>query len=110
MKETEFSESYINDGYITGDDFTGVVVKSGGFSGVVIKSGDSERNTIAGAVWNRTSLIDIMIAGLSAKAVHGASAFSYPIIILPFISSAFVPTKSMQPVVRVFAENQPGPR
>jgi len=47
------------------------------------------------------------IAGLSAKSVDGAGAFAYPIIYLPFISSAFVPTKSMPPVVRAFAENQP---
>ncbi len=47
------------------------------------------------------------IAGLSAKSIDGASAFSYPIIFLPFISSAFVPTASMPFVVRVFAENQP---
>lgn len=47
------------------------------------------------------------IAGLSAKSVDGASAFAYPILFLPFISSAFVPTKSMPPVVRAFAENQP---
>jgi ABC-2 type transport system permease protein len=47
------------------------------------------------------------IAGLSAKTVEGASAFSYPIIFLPFISSAFVPTESMPTVVRAFAENQP---
>ncbi|MEK3969108.1 ABC transporter permease [Paenibacillus odorifer] len=47
------------------------------------------------------------IAGLSAKSVDGATAFSYPIIFLPFISSAFVPTESMPPVVRAFAENQP---
>jgi len=47
------------------------------------------------------------IAGLSAKSVDGAGAFSYPLIFLPFISSAFVPTKSMPKVVRAFAENQP---
>lgn len=47
------------------------------------------------------------IAGLSAKSVEGASAFSYPLIFLPFISSAFVPTDSMPRVVRAFAENQP---
>lgn len=47
------------------------------------------------------------IAGLSAKTVDGASAFSYPIIFLPFISSAFVPTESMPTIVRIFAENQP---
>lgn len=48
-----------------------------------------------------------VIAGLSAKTVDGASAFSYPIIFLPFISSAFVPTESMPTIVRIFAENQP---
>ncbi len=47
------------------------------------------------------------IAGLSAKSVDGVGAFSYPLIFLPFISSAFVPTESMPPVVRAFAENQP---
>jgi ABC-2 type transport system permease protein len=47
------------------------------------------------------------IAGLSATSIDGASAFSYPLIFLPFISSAFVPTASMPPVVRAFAENQP---
>ncbi|MFD3402075.1 ABC transporter permease [Kribbella sp. NPDC058693] len=48
-----------------------------------------------------------VIAGLSAKSVDGASAFSYPLIFLPFLSSAFVPTETMPTVVRVFAENQP---
>ncbi|MBD3919181.1 ABC transporter permease [Paenibacillus sp. PR3] len=47
------------------------------------------------------------IAGLSARTVDGASAFSYPLIFLPFISSAFVPTDSMPTAVRIFAENQP---
>jgi ABC-2 type transport system permease protein len=48
-----------------------------------------------------------VIAGLSAKTVDGASAFSYPLIFLPFISSAFVPTASMPGPVAWFAENQP---
>jgi len=47
------------------------------------------------------------IAGLTGKSVEGASAFSYPLIFLPFISSAFVPTDSMPKVVRAFADNQP---
>ena len=47
------------------------------------------------------------IAGLKAKSVDGAGAFSYPLIFLPFISSAFVPTASMPGPVRAFAENQP---
>ena len=48
-----------------------------------------------------------VIAGLSAKTVDGASAFSYPLIFLPFISSAFVPTSSMPGPVAWFADNQP---
>ena len=48
-----------------------------------------------------------VIAGLSASTVDGASAFSYPIIFLPFVSSAFVPTGTMPGPVRAFAENQP---
>jgi ABC-2 type transport system permease protein len=48
-----------------------------------------------------------VIAGLSAKSVDGASAFSYPLIFLPFISSAFVATATMPGPVRAFAENQP---
>ena len=48
-----------------------------------------------------------VIAGLSAKSTDGAGAFAYPIIFLPFISSAFVPTATMPGPVRAFAENQP---
>lgn len=48
-----------------------------------------------------------VIPGLTAKSVDGASAFSYPLILLPFVSSAFVPTGSMPGPVRVFADNQP---
>jgi ABC-2 type transport system permease protein len=48
-----------------------------------------------------------VIAGLLAKTVDGASAFSYPIIFLPFVSSAFVLTATMPGPVRAFAENQP---
>lgn len=48
-----------------------------------------------------------VIPGLSAKSAEGASAFSYPLIFLPFLSSAFVPTATMPGPVRAFAENQP---
>jgi ABC-2 type transport system permease protein len=48
-----------------------------------------------------------VIPGLTASSVDGASAFAYPLIFLPFISSAFVPTASMPGPVRAFAENQP---
>ena len=36
-----------------------------------------------------------------------SSAFSYPLIFLPFLSSAFVPTNTMPGPVRAFAGNQP---
>ncbi|HEY4022732.1 MAG TPA: ABC transporter permease [Pseudonocardiaceae bacterium] len=48
-----------------------------------------------------------VIAGLSAKSGEGAGAFSYPLIFLPFLSSAFVPTATMPGPVRAFAEHQP---
>jgi ABC-2 type transport system permease protein len=48
-----------------------------------------------------------VIPGLTAKSVDGASAFSYPLIFLPFLSSAFVPTDTMPGPVRAFAEHQP---
>ena len=48
-----------------------------------------------------------VLPGLVASTPDGAGAFAYPLIFLPFISSAFVPTESMPGPVRVFAEHQP---
>jgi ABC-2 type transport system permease protein len=48
-----------------------------------------------------------VIPGLTAKSVDGASAFAYPLIFLPFISSAFLPTRTMPGPLRAFADNQP---
>jgi hypothetical protein len=36
-----------------------------------------------------------VIAGLAAKSPDGAGAFAYPLLFLPFVSSAFVPTTGM---------------
>jgi ABC-2 type transport system permease protein len=48
-----------------------------------------------------------VIPGLTAVSMEGATAYSYPLVFLPFISSVFVPTETMPKMVRVFAENQP---
>jgi ABC-2 type transport system permease protein len=48
-----------------------------------------------------------VIPGLTASTTDGASAFAYPLIFLPFVSSAFVPTDTMPGPVKAFAENQP---
>ncbi|HXP58745.1 MAG TPA: ABC transporter permease [Streptosporangiaceae bacterium] len=48
-----------------------------------------------------------VIAGLAARTTDGAGAFSYPIVFLPFVSSAFVPTGTMPGPVRAFADHQP---
>lgn len=48
-----------------------------------------------------------VIPGLTATSVDGVSGFSYPLIFLPFVSSAFVPTSGMPGPVRWFAEHQP---
>ena len=46
-------------------------------------------------------------AGLAAKSADGAGGFAYPLLFLPFLSSAFVPTENMPGPVRWFAEHQP---
>lgn len=46
-------------------------------------------------------------AGLAAKSPDGAGAFAYPLLFLPFVSSAFVPTTGMSGPVEWFAEHQP---
>ena len=46
-------------------------------------------------------------AGLAAKSPDGAGAFAYPLLFLPFVSSAFVPTSGMPGAVKWFAEHQP---
>ncbi len=48
-----------------------------------------------------------IIPGLTAKSADGVGAYSYPLILLPFISSAFVPTDTMAGPVRAFAQYQP---
>ena len=48
-----------------------------------------------------------MFFGLLAKTVEGAGAFSYILLLLIFISPSFVPTDSMTPLLRGFADNQP---
>ncbi len=45
--------------------------------------------------------------GLLAKTMEGAGVFSYILLLLIFISPAFVPTSSITPALRGFAENQP---
>ncbi|WP_433298660.1 ABC transporter permease [Actinoplanes sp. CA-030573] len=45
--------------------------------------------------------------GLTAKTVAGANSLSLLFSFGPFVSSAFVPTDTMAPGVRWFAENQP---
>jgi ABC-2 type transport system permease protein len=48
-----------------------------------------------------------VIPGLKAKSYETAGAYAYPLMFLPFLSSAFVPTETMPKVLRIFAENQP---
>jgi ABC-2 type transport system permease protein len=45
--------------------------------------------------------------GLVTKSVEAASNLPMPLILLPFLGSGFVPTDSMPPALRWFAENQP---
>ncbi|MDN5274805.1 MAG: transporter permease [Candidatus Saccharibacteria bacterium] len=48
-----------------------------------------------------------IVFGLLAKTAEGAGAFSYILLLLVFVSSAFTPTDKMTPWLRAFAEHQP---
>jgi ABC-2 type transport system permease protein len=48
-----------------------------------------------------------IVFGLFAKTMEGSGSFSYILMILIFLSPGFIPTGSMSPPVRAFAEHQP---
>ena len=48
-----------------------------------------------------------VIPGLTATSMDGAVGFAYPLVFLPFISSAFVPPATIPGPVRAFAAHQP---
>jgi ABC-2 type transport system permease protein len=48
-----------------------------------------------------------VLAALAAKTAEGAGAFAYPLIFLPFLSSAMVRTDTMPGPLQAFANNQP---
>jgi ABC-2 type transport system permease protein len=45
--------------------------------------------------------------GLIARSVESANAFAFFVTFLPYLSSAFVPTRDLAPVLRAVAEHQP---
>jgi ABC-2 type transport system permease protein len=69
----------------------------------------------AGWVWFGGLLMLLILAttwmamffALLARTAEGAGAFAYILLLLIFLSPAFVPTDSMTPLLRGFAENQP---
>lgn len=48
-----------------------------------------------------------VVVGLAASSTDGASAFSFFVLFLPYVSSAFVPTETMPKALHFIAENQP---
>ena len=120
---TAFGGSYVD--YLT----PGVLVLTGQVFGGLIRSLISGvlvvavafalgfRPTATGAEWLATAGVFALITfaltwvtvafGLLAKTPAGANSLSLIIVVLPFLSSAFVPTSSMPAGVRWFAENQP---
>jgi len=101
--ETEFSKSFIYGCDLTGADFTGVVIKSGGFTGVAGKLVDLERNTIANAVWNRTSFInshvaDIVFTGTLDDCYFENCAFKRVTFLNATLTNTFFKNKSLKGV------------
>ena len=54
-----------------------------------------------GSTWSR------LFPASRRRASTARARSSYPLVFLPFISSTFVPTRTMPGPVRAFAENQP---
>ncbi|KMK77999.1 ABC transporter permease [Alkalihalobacillus pseudalcaliphilus] len=48
-----------------------------------------------------------VVLGLLTKSIETASAFTFPMLFLPYLSSAFVPTETMPTWLHAFAEHQP---
>lgn len=48
-----------------------------------------------------------VVLGLLVNSVEAASALTFPMLFLPYLSSAFVPTETMPSWLHAFAENQP---
>jgi ABC-2 type transport system permease protein len=48
-----------------------------------------------------------VVFGLLVKSVESANAMTFPMLFLPYLSSAFVPTETMPSWLHTFAENQP---
>ncbi len=48
-----------------------------------------------------------VVIGVGARSVEAAGGFSFVVLFLPYVSSGFVPTETLPPALRAFAENQP---
>ena len=48
-----------------------------------------------------------VLCGIISKTPEGSSGLMFPLFILPFISSGFVPTEAMPSGIKIFAEVQP---
>jgi ABC-2 type transport system permease protein len=84
---------------------------------VAVAVGFGFRPTASPVEWIATLLVFTMLTlaltwlavafGLVAKTPAGANSLALILVVLPFVSSAFVPTRSMPVGVRWFAHNQP---
>jgi ABC-2 type transport system permease protein len=48
-----------------------------------------------------------VLLGLAARSVEGANGFTFAVLFLPYLSSAFVPTSTMPGALRAIADHQP---
>jgi len=88
---------------------TAVVVGAAVAMGFRPDAGPAEWALTAGLLLLYVLALSWLAAGLGALAssVESASALSFAMLFLPYLSSAFVPTDSMPAVLRAVAENQP---
>ncbi len=108
------SRSCVLTGHVAGA-MIQVLLAMAAVTGVAVGTGF--RPTAAPAAWLAAAGIAALFAlaltwlsvllGLAARTVETASNFPMPLLILPFLSSGFVPTASLPAGVRWFAEYQP---
>lgn len=75
LNGSSFTSSYVYGCDFTGADLTDVSMKNGGFTGIKGKAASLEHNTIADAIWKRTSFVNSQLADLNIKGTIEDCAF-----------------------------------
>lgn len=109
LKKGAILTGYVLEAFVRGMITSGIVLLAAALMGFWPSSDLSDWGIvfllISGSILTLSWLA--VITGLTASSAEGASSLSAVAIILPYLSSGFVPAEVLPPVVRTFAEYQP---